>query len=265
VSPGSMWLVLCEEGDRSAQWVYEGLRARQAPAELVTAEMLAHASRWVHMVGPGRVGAELLLPDGRLLEFNTVGATLNRLTGLELTRAFSVSPDREYALQEVFALYLSVLQCPRGPILNRPSPQGLSGRIRSVPEWLMLAATSGLATLPFCVSSHVDTSGQDATKTAHPDSHCQPETMPDLAGASLQQIIVAAGEVFGADNISRATADAARRLTKLAGVELLGLQLTMTDRGEAWFHAADLYPDLSIGRDPLLDHLEALLSTRVPS
>lgn len=240
-----MWLILCDDLDASALWVYEGLRARGAAAELVSASVLSGAVRWVHRVGPDGAAAEVLLPDGRCIDTTAVRGTLNRMTGLWPQSASTASPDGDYALQELLALYLSLLRCLSPPMLNRPSAQGLSGRMRCPIEWFVLAARAGFATLPYEVSS-----GDEG----HPR---ETQASPALADAVRQEILVAAGRVFG-HAVSPRAATAVSQLAGLADVELLAVRVATTGDGAVWFEAADLYPDLRLGGDELLDHLAAL-------
>ncbi len=151
-------------------------------------------------------------------------------------------------------MYVSLLQCLPSPVLNRPTAQGLSGRWRYTPDWLVLAARAGFATTPYAVSSY------PAGQSRHDD-----ESDLDVpASASRHSILVVAGRVFG-DPVDQRTAEAARRLADLAELSLLGLQLAITDDGAAWFESADLYPDLRTGGDGLLDHIAGLPGGDAPA
>jgi hypothetical protein len=241
-----MWLVLCDDLDTSARWVYEELLKRSLAVEFIPASALAHAVRLVHRVGPGATTAELLLADGRRVTSTKVRATLNRMLGPSSSPEWGRGPDSEYAMQEMLSLYVSLLRCLPGPILNPPSAQGLSGRLRYTPEWYVLAARSGFATRPFAVSSE---DGFDDSRDR--------EVAPGTA-ARMHNVIVAADEVFG-DPLSQADRAAACELARLAGLQLLGLHLATGSDGATWFEAADLYPDLRAGGVPLIDHLAQLV------
>jgi hypothetical protein len=67
---------------------------------------------------------------------------------------------------------------------------------------------------------------------------------------------VLAGKVFGAAIPDR-VADAATKLAKDAGAEMLGIDVYL-DPDSQWTFAAAI-PDLSIGGQPLLDHLACVL------
>lgn len=240
------WLVLCDDFDVSARWTYEGLRERRVPVELVLTSVLSGAVRWAHRVGPAGASAEVVLPDGRMIATESVRGTLNRVVGLWPPAEFLASPDGDYAVQELLAMYLSLLQCLPAPVLNRPTPQGLSGRLRYSPDWFVLAARAGFVTIPYAASTRDD---------APPGG--SPLGASGLVSADRHTVIVAAGQVFG-DPISAAAAAAACRLAALAQVELLGLQLATAPDGAAWFESADLYPDLRAGGEQFLDHLGRL-------
>jgi hypothetical protein len=166
---------------------------------------------------------------------------------------YLATPDRDYALQELLALYLSLLHCLPPPVLNRPSPQGLSGRMRYTPDWLVLASRAGFATAPYTVSSREEGSRRrDDEQTLH------------RPASARHEVVVAAGRVFGG-SVTRQVAAAACRLSNLAGADLLGLRLATTADGAARFEAADLYPDLRSAGADLLDHLAGLPEMEAPT
>jgi hypothetical protein len=245
-----MWLVLGDEADPSVDWFRDGMQRRSVAVEVVSTRALSAAVRWNHRVG--RHGASVVadLPDGRRLDSNAVRATLNRVAALNPPVEYFVSPDGEYAQQELLALYLSLLHSLPGPVLNRPTPQGLSGRLRYAPEWAVLAARAGLGSRAFHVS----------TALAQPHAGA---ALSDRPVPSPTLVIVAAGRLFP-DGLPRAAAAAALRLAGLAGLDLVGFRLETTAEGTAMFEAADLHPDLRPAGDPLLDHLAALADAGAP-
>ena len=56
----------------------------------------------------------------------------------------AVTSDREYALSEMQAFYLSWLSAIPGQVVNRPTPQGLSGHWHHISEWALSAARLAL-------------------------------------------------------------------------------------------------------------------------
>jgi hypothetical protein len=229
-----VWLVLCDDSDASARWVYDGLRERSVPVEFVPASVLSAAVRWIHRVGSDGAFVEVFLADGRCIDSRDVHGTLNRIVSMWPPPEYLATPDRDYALQELLALYLSLLHCLPPPVLNRPSPQGLSGHMRYTPDWLVLASRAGFATAPYVVSSSED------------EPRCRNDEQTLHRPPSVHhEVVVAAG-----------------RVSDLAGADLLGLRLATTADGAARFEAADLYPDLRSAGPDLLDHLAGLLKTK---
>jgi hypothetical protein len=219
------------------------------PAEFVPASVLSGAVRWIHRVEAGGASAEVLLADGRCIDSRAVHGTINRIVSMWPPPEYLVTPDGDYALQELLALYLSFLHCLPPPVLNRPSPQGLSGHMRYTPDWLVLASRAGLATAPYALSSAEDgPRRRDHEQTLH------------RAAFAHHDVVVAAGRVFGG-SITPQVAAAACRLSNLAGADLLGLRLATTADGAVRFEAADLYPDLRSAGADLLDHLAGLPDT----
>ena len=152
-----MVLVLCEESDLAALWAASRLQARGLTVEIVTGADLAAAERWEHRVGRSGVTLDLTLAGGRRLSSAEVKGGLNRLFFLPSAWLQRIGgPDRDYAIQEMHALYLSWLHALPGPLLNRPTPQGLCGNWRHPSAWAALAARAGLPVAPYRQSSDDD-------------------------------------------------------------------------------------------------------------
>jgi hypothetical protein len=247
-----MWLVLCEDHDEAALWACKGLAARGLDAvELVTSRSLWSATRWVHRLGVAGSGLEVTLADGREICSGEVRGTLNRLLSawspqVDLAR----DGDREYAIQEIHAFYVSWLLALGGPMLNRPHMQGLSGRWRHSSEWLALGARAGLPARPRALDS----------------DEPPPWTAPDDPDA--QTVITAGGRVIGAPSADLVAG--CRRLAELSGTPLLGTTFRRDGSGRKGWHlvGATPHPDLRLGGEPLLDALAAALShdrDRIPT
>src|SRR5580704_12733445 len=104
-----MMLVLCDEADRSALWAMEALRSRGHSPMMLTGAQLASAVRWKHRVGAGAAECEIDLP-GACLRGSGMRGVLNRLPYLPSAWQRRIGgPDRTYALQEMYAFYLSWL------------------------------------------------------------------------------------------------------------------------------------------------------------
>jgi hypothetical protein len=235
-----MWLVLCEDHDAAALWAHRGLAARGLEAtELVTSWSLRNATRWVHRLGPAGCELEVTLADGREIRSGAVHGVLNRLLSawdpqFDLAR----DGDREYAIQEIHAFYVSWLHALPGPVLNRPHMQGLSGRWRHTSEWLALGARAGLPTR----SCPLD-AGQPPPWLASPE-------------ADVRTVITVGGQVVGAP--AAGLVHGCRRLAELSGTALLGTHFRLDALG--WhLVGATPQPDLRLGGEALLDALAAAL------
>jgi hypothetical protein len=245
----TFWLVLCERGDRSAQWVYEGLVAR-APCrvELVVSEALAYAPLWDHRLGDGHTSTEIRLADGRVIRSAEVTAVLNRLGSPPVEHLNGAAQtDRDYASQELYALWLSWLETLECPVINRATPTGLSGPWLDRSEWCSLAARVGLSTVPYaCASTEREPVGGASVFAMWPDS--RPAALLSVAGT-----------VIG-DHPPMEIVKGARRLGAAAAVDLLGLEFLVDGDGAWRFLAASPMPDLIWGGAAVRERLAAELS-----
>jgi hypothetical protein len=241
-----VWLVLCSSDDLPALRAYEELQRRDlCPLELVVSESLGRARAWEHRVGRAGVSTKIELADGRILRNSQVQGVLNRLLSPHQDPLrIAAAEDRDFAAAELMAFYLSWLYGLKGVVINRPSPRGLCGGWRHTSEWIGLASRAGLAVPPYRQT------GRDS-----PDSGYRSLAPP---GSSITRLIVLAGKVFGAAIPDR-VADAATKLAKDAGAEMLGIDVYLDPDSQWTFAAASPIPDLSIGGQPLLDHLACVL------
>ncbi len=238
-----MILVLCDEADASASWAAEAMRMRGKAPVIVTGADLAAAERWEHRVGAAGADCELLLAGGVGLRSRDTEGVLNRLSYLPAAwlRHFS-SPDRDYAVQEMYAFYLSWMHALPGPKLNAPTPQGLCGNARHPSAWTALAARAGLPVRPFLQSSADDPALLWQTQPGH------------------ATVYVVGGRVVGPGALVWAHQAACLRLAKAAGVMMLGISFA-ADAGGVWhMSSAAVMPDLIGGGEPLADALVAALS-----
>jgi hypothetical protein len=228
-------LLLCERTDLPALWAYRGLRERGLEPNLVTSDILVRALGWEHRLGEAGPTIRIELADGRRLDGARVGGVLNRLVVLPTYAFATAAPaDREYAAAEFQALFVSWLSSLPGPLLNRPTAQGLSGPWLNESEWLVLAARAGLRTPPYRRSS--------VTPTAV------------ALAASWRTVLVVAGRTRSPAPPS--VADGCTRLARLVDTGVLGV-----DFAPGWvFAGATSHPDLQRGGDAALDLLADALS-----
>ena len=239
-----MWLVLCPSTDLSALWAARGLAARGLkPVEIITEEALAYNQRFEHRLVAGRTSVRITLADGRVIDSATVRGTLNRLQLVPGSHLRTNSKDRQYAEQELFALYLSWLHALPGKMLNRPTAQGLGGEWRQPSEWVWLANQAGLLTALYSESEFRE-----------PPMPSMPETAPN------RTVIVVDGISCGAVAPQSVTA-ACARLSELSATKLLGVGFNVTPGGQWIFTGATPFPELRIGGNKLQDALVQALTS----
>ncbi|MFF9642963.1 hypothetical protein [Kitasatospora aureofaciens] len=231
-----MWLVLCDPADRPALWAYEGLRERGLePLELVSPQTLLGSTRSAHRVGRLGAGFEITLPDGRVLASRDVDGVLNRVAAAPFGYLpFTTHADAEYAAQELRALLLSLLSCLAPVAVNRPCGYGLCGAWRPAAEWAALAIRAGLPVPPARISS-------------------SPDVEPGAGTGGRGDVLVLGEHVFGSPVAE--DEEAYVRLARLAGTDLLGIDLRREDGRPALFAGASPLPDLRPGGEAFLDHL----------
>lgn len=173
-----------------------------------------------------------------------IRGVLNRLPGPpQEMLAFAVPADRDYALQELTAFYLSWLHGLGGAVYHPPTPQGLAGRWRHVSEWMIAAHEAGF-TVPDWRQD-----GNDA-----PDRGYAPPAPP---GSPVSRAVVLETDVFGAALPASVRARCVR-LAAISRTPLLGLDPFPTPGDPRTFAAAAPMPDLQIGGERLLGRLAEL-------
>ena len=239
-----MWLIACHPGDDAALWVARGLTRRGLdPVEVLSAESLAYSTAIEHRLGAGAPSVRIGVADGRTVASDRVRGIVNRIVHPPMGHlAVSREEDREYAMQEVSALFLSWLTAMPGPVLNRPAPFAMAGPSLDSLQWHALAARAGLPVPALRVPD-----GRNG--------HGAAWAIPDC------NVVVACGAVFGATPPGPAR-DSCLRLAELSGAEILGIELRRNG-GEEWrFAGAHPMPDLRVGGEALVDHLATELTTR---
>lgn len=237
-----MYLILCSSSDVSAMWAYQGLQAMGlGPLTLLTSEALSPMAAWEHRVGSGGSAVSLELDNGYGFSDHTLRGVLNRLMGPPQAILPQVTPaDREYALQELNAFYLSWLNSLSCPVLNPATPQGLAGRWYHASELVMLAHQAGLTT---------PTYRQSATDPL--EAGYQPLAP---AQATVARVVVLEGEVFGAE-LPEALREKCGALAQLCRTPLLGIDFYQSAESQWTFSHATPVPDLQAGGAPLLHAL----------
>lgn len=243
-----MWLLICESGDKSALWAYQGLKFRGLePLELVTNDALAHGVHWEHRVGTAGVYTEITLADNRKICNKDLHGVINRILFAPAECLNIIHPtERAYINQELNTFFLSWLYSLPQPVINRPTPHGLSGQWRPSSEWIYLASGAGLPTPTYRQSS------RDIVKSLYN----QIEPVP--RETTVKKIIVLNGLVVGT-SVSAHIQEGCRRLAEMSRTTLLGLEFAFEPNDNWTFVNATTHPDLEIGGEALLDALAIML------
>lgn len=245
-----MWLVLCSSADPSGLWAYQGLRQLGlAPLELLTTESLACSRRWEHRVSSTRTDLKITLSNGKVIDSAQIRGALNRLHApSRFSSQRAVTSDRSYAEAEQMAFYLSWLNGLPGVVINRPRPSGLCGSWLHPSEWHLQAGRAGFRTPVY---------RQDSQDPASQTS-AGPQSCRSVARKSRQSLIALRGQVYGGA-VPGSVAQACSRLAAEIGTEMLGVDVSLNDRGEWAFAGAMPAPDLRPGGTPLLRSLAQIL------
>jgi hypothetical protein len=229
-----MWLLLCDRSDRSALWAFRALRAHGLTLELVSTSVLMCALTWEHRLSSKSTALRIGLADGRTINGDDVSGVLNRVVALPDELPQAARNDRDYAFQELQAFWLSWLNGLACPVLNRPSPRGLSGPWIDETEWRTFAARAGLVTDPYSSGA---TNGR-----------------PRMT----RQRLVITGELVGP--APDAVKAGCRRLAEATDASILGVEFAAN--GGWAFVRATPHPDLTIGGTRGIELLAAALSGR---
>ena len=239
-----MILILSEETDVSAQWAAVALRQRGHTVQTIAGAALTAAPLWHHTLGVAGIDCEIEFASGARLRGSETRGVLNRLSSIPAAWLSRYGgPDRDYAVQEMHAFYLSWLYALPGPVLNPPTPQGLCGNWRHPSAWTASSAAAGLP-----VRAYVQTSEDDPFRP-------WPKAQADA------QVHVVADRVVGPDFLLEPFGTACRQLANAAGSPLIGIDFALGPQGTWEVVGASVLPDLIGGGEKLADALaEALAS-----
>lgn len=239
-----MWLIVTHDDDPAGPWLRHGLACRQVgEVEVVTAMELLQGATWRHRIGSSGAGFSVRLADGRVIDSTSVRGIVNRIQYVPPVAAAAMTPtDREYFLAEQHGFFLAWLASFPGPILNPPTPRGLSGAWRPPSEWACLAARVGLRHEPVTSSEAI-----------------RPYTWHGTAlgpGAiTVESEIVDTG-------LDDAVRHACLRLARLAESPVLGIDFRADGEGVPVFVGASPCPPLITAGDGVLDAFAYVLSRK---
>ena len=244
------WLVLAHAHDEVARWVAAGLEGVGHEQVLFVTDGDLAGAGWEHRIGADDPEVSIRLRDGREIDGRQVRATVNRFAHIPPVLIERVAhADRDYAWQELSAVFVSWITGLRGPVLNPPDVRGLAGPWRPPSEWLHLATSAGLETAPL-----------------EYDSARGGWLGGDDGGAAWREddVLVVGQAVFSERGLSAQSIEGSRRLAALANTPILGI--TLAADGTERVTGATPLPDLRPGGRDLIDALaEALLESEVSS
>jgi hypothetical protein len=247
-SPTIMLIILAGEQDEVARDLAR--RWSSFDAHLVRPKDLSQ-SGWCHRPGSratesrdaglerapkerlkGRISAEsygqdVAIVGGRAISAGRIDGVLTRLPCVfEWELVHIVPGDRAYVSAEMTAFLLSWLSGLDCPILNRPTPNCLSGPGWRQEQWLHLAARLGIPVDPV---KRYATLGEEAS--------IRPGSGP------LETVTVVGKRCFNAPDERQAVH--AQRLAAATGVGLLALHFTASHHGLASLRSVNTWPDIS--------------------
>jgi len=240
-----MILILCDEEDSSALWAAEALKLRGLEPMLLTGSNLAAVKQWHHTIGAMGVYCEIYLNNGIRLRSHEIKAVINRLPYVPSAWIRSIGGnDREYAIQEMQAFYLSWLHSLPCPKLNAPTPQGLCGNWRHPSVWTTLAVQAGLPVKPYRQTSNDN-----------------PELFWQTSNQSLAVTVYVVGRhVIGPDNLLYSHTASCLHLAQIANVLMLGIDFTQESDGKWVMSKVSVMPDLICGGEKLINAIIGVIT-----
>ena len=242
-----MWLVFCEDRDAPARWLCKALRHRGfAPLLLICSSDLGPGLCWSHRLGVEPATAQLTLSKKKIVASSEVQGVINRLFRLPswYPRNGVSSQDWQYGRDELAAFLLSWLSCLPGPMLNRPTPQGLSGRERHPAEWFALASQAGLS-----ITRLLHSTGRGIDLKILPK---------ELRTAPQVSVLVIGTDVIGAPEPY--LVEPLQQMGAVSDTAIIGVNLIYSTTSRRWlFFSATTRPDLRIGGDRALTSIEQQL------
>jgi hypothetical protein len=203
-------------------------------AALLTCEDLSTAG-WRHPVGAA--GDSTAVVGGRVVAVEEITGVLTRRPYIvEQELGHIVPDDRAYVASEMMAFLLSWLSSLECPVLNRPTPSGLSGPNWWPERWTHAAAQAGLPVRP-------------ARRRA-----ALSDDAPAAADPAPVTVTVVGERCIG--SVDAALAAQARRFSRAVGVDLLAVHFSGPEPGVD-FLGANLWPDVSEPEiaDAILEYL----------
>lgn len=250
-----MWLILTEPCDETGAWLADGLRAfAPCPLARYTTRDIAHGARTARVVEGGDDWFQISVDHRATIDSRTLRGVVNRVCALPPGLAFRLqSPHREYAERNFGLPLLQLLHHFNGPVLNRPTAQGISGDFRLDFEWAALASQVGFPR----ATSRLMWAGSRADERKPED-----RDTPDIVSVAVigDQVVPLTREPT---LLPGATIASCRRLAALSRTTLLGLDLLKVPSGEWQFFRANPRTNLIPGGDAVLAAIARALTSQV--
>jgi hypothetical protein len=190
----------------------------------------------------GDTGPQSVVVGGTLMPQQAISGVLTLLPGIGERHLPHVVPqDRPYVASEMNAFlifWLSQLKCP---VLNRPTPECLTGPAWRAEKWLHVAAQAGISVRPMHLNSSVQSASEEDPSSV---------------------VVTVVGE-RAIGNADPTLHEAAKTLAAIAGVQMLSVRFGGPEPGDCLINAGPT-PDLSdtAVADALLGHLHAVPAVR---
>jgi hypothetical protein len=259
------FLILAHQGDATATQVAARLSQRHRPEDtrLVSMEEIVFAPRWSHTLNGAKAKAALTLHDGTEIRNDQIGVVFNRLQYLDMPHfATSDKADREYAVMEMFALFLSWLKAVPCPIINPISSQNLAGPIHSSLAWQQLAGQAGLPTVRMRLTSSLrrySVAGLIPYPVGPGGIGNVPACLTEAAGDQSARAFVAGHQVLG--DVPAELVPGCANLASLSGYDLLLIHFASLQNDRGWkFNGIDPYP--AVTEPAAIDAIVRLLEAR---
>lgn len=239
-----MWLVLSAPEDESAYLMAERLRTHGlAPLIHASAEDLGRA-RWCYRTGGEAEASEITLPGGEVIASSSLRGVLNRLYAVPASALAQVErADRDYAREELYAMYTSWLYGLACPVINRAGAIGLCGNWPDRSWWRARAFSAGLPTDVYFWQAGADYDAYALT--------CEGD-------ASMESVTLLDGQVIGGD-LPPELASACARFAEYTGSRLLGLVFSVHPVAGWRLLDANPMPDLAMAGTALVEALARAL------
>jgi hypothetical protein len=234
-------MILASPSDLSAPWLLDGLHRRGVrDIHLVSVDSLVYSTSMTHRVDrDGEARTEIRLRDGSIVG-PSLAWTVNRTQFLPTVHLDAANPpDRDYATQELYAFFTSVLYGLPGRTINRAGPRGLSGPYLAPSEWTRTGGIAGLTVSPY------------RSTVGGPLSEGPSATLFVLGNEVVTQ---ANQGITPPDHVI----EGCQRLAALLDVELLSADFD-THGGQWRLTGGSCTPDLRRGGDLLLDAAARML------